>query len=87
MIDFSGAFLTAEMDKEVIVISENEMFDAMLEIDKEIYRKYVIHRKKRKKQRYVCLSKTMYRTIKAALLYYRKLSKEQERKRVRHKHI
>ena len=45
VIDFSGAFLTAEMDKEVIVISENEMFDAMLEIDKEIYRKYVIHRK------------------------------------------
>ena len=39
VIGAPGAFLTADMDKEVIVILENEMVDAMLEIDKEIYRK------------------------------------------------
>ena len=43
MIDAPGAFLTAHMDKEVIVILENDMVDAMLEIDRKIYGKYVIY--------------------------------------------
>ena len=34
VINAPGAFLTADMDKEVIVILENEMVDAMLEINK-----------------------------------------------------
>ena len=53
VIDAPGAFLIADMDKEVIVILENEMVDAMLEIDKETYRKYVIHRKNGEKHMYV----------------------------------
>ena len=53
VIDAPGAFLKTEMDKEVIIILENEMVDAMLEIDKEIYRKYVIHRKNKEKDMYV----------------------------------
>ena len=48
----------------------------MLEIDKDVYRKYVIHVKNGKKHMYVRLIKAMYRTLKAALLYYRKLSKD-----------
>ena len=39
----------------------------MLEIEKEIYRKYVIHVKNGKNM-YVRLSKSMYGTLKAALL-------------------
>ena len=49
VIETPGAFLTADMDKEVIVILENEMVNAMLETDKEVYRKYVIHGKNKKK--------------------------------------
>ena len=52
------------------------MVDAMLEIDKEIYRKYVIHGKNKEKHMYVCLSKAMYGKLKEALLYYKKLSEE-----------
>ena len=37
VIDAPGAFLTADMDKEVIIILENKM------VDKDIYRKCVIH--------------------------------------------
>ena len=48
----------------------------MLDIDKDVYKKYVIHVKNEKKYMYVRLSKAMYGTLKAALLYYRKLSKE-----------
>ena len=38
MIDTPRVFLTADMDKEVIVILENEMVGAMLEIDKDVYK-------------------------------------------------
>ena len=48
MIDELGAFLISDMEKEVIVILENEMVDAMLEIDKDVSEKYVIHGKKEK---------------------------------------
>ena len=58
-----------------MVVLENEMVNVMLEIYKEIYRKYVIHGNKEKKHMYVRLSKAMYGTLKEALLYYRKPSK------------
>ena len=64
------------MDEEVIVILENEMVNKMLEIDKDVYEKYIIHGKNRKKHMFVRLGKVMYGTLKAALLYYRKLPKE-----------
>ena len=68
MIDAPGTFLEADMDEELIAILENKMVNAMLEIDKKIYGKYVIYRGK--KYMYVCLSKAMYGTIKSELLYY-----------------
>ena len=37
VMEAPGAFLTADMDKEVIIILENKM------VDKDIYRKCVIH--------------------------------------------
>ena len=37
------AFLTSDMDEEMIVILYNEMVDTMLEIDRRIYEKYVIY--------------------------------------------
>ena len=76
VIDTPGAFLTTYMDKEVIVILEDEMFDTMLEINKNVYRKYAIHGKNGKKYMHVRLSKAVYKTLKAALLYCRKLSRE-----------
>ena len=45
VIDAPGAFLTADMDEEVKLILENEMVDAMLEIDRKICEKYVIYGK------------------------------------------
>ena len=49
------------------------MVDSILEIDREIYGKCVIYGKNGKKHMYVRLSKAMYRTLKAAILYYRKI--------------
>ena len=58
-IDAPGAFLPDDIDKYVIVILENEMVDAMLDIDKDVYGKCVIHGKNGEKQMYVCLGKAM----------------------------
>ena len=74
--DSRRAFLTADMDEEVIVISENKMVDAMLEIDRKIYGKYVIYGGNVKKHMYFRISKAMYGTLKATLMYYRMISKE-----------
>ena len=57
----------------MILILENDMVDSILEIDREIYGKCVIYGKNGKKHMYVRLSKAMYRTLKAAILYYRKI--------------
>ena len=38
-----GAFLTADMDEEVVVLLENGMVDVMLDIDRKIYQKHVIY--------------------------------------------
>ena len=40
-----GALLTADMDKDVIMILENEMVDTMIEIDSNLYKKYIIYGK------------------------------------------
>ena len=65
------AFLMADIDKVVTVILENDMVDMMLEIDRKIYGKYVIYGENGKTHMYVCLSKAIYGTLKAALLYNR----------------
>ena len=49
VINTAGALLMADIDKEVTVILENEMVDAMLEIDRNIYEKYVIYGENGKK--------------------------------------
>ena len=38
-----GAFLTSDMDEEVVVLLENGMVDVMLDIDRKIYQKHVIY--------------------------------------------
>ena len=53
----------------MVVTLENEMVDAMLEIDREIYGKYVIYDKNEKTHMYVRLRKSMYGTLKAEILY------------------
>ena len=76
VIDAPGALLASDVDEEVVVISENDILGAMLEIDNEIYKKCVIFGKNGKKHLYVRLSKAMCGTLKAELLCYRKLSRE-----------
>ena len=37
------AFLTSDMDEDVVVLLENDMVDVMLDIDRKIYQKHVIY--------------------------------------------
>ena len=75
VIDNPGTFLTSDQDEEVIVILEKDMVDAMLEIDAELYRKYVINGQNGKIYLFVHLNKMIYGKLKAALTSHQKLSK------------
>ena len=68
-------FLTTKQDdkEEIIVILQNEMVETMLDIDRDAYEQYVVEGKNGKQWMYVKLSKSMYGTLRAALLYYKKL--------------
>lgn len=46
VINAPGAFLTAPQDdEEIIIILQKEMVDAMLDIDRDAYRQYIVERK------------------------------------------
>ena len=47
-IDAPGAFMTEDMEEEAVVILEDEIVNAILEIDKDVYERYVIHGKNEK---------------------------------------
>ena len=69
VIDAPGVFLLEDTYEEVIVILENKIVDAMLEIDDTLYVKYVIIRENGQRHMYVYLRKVMYRNLKSSMLY------------------
>ena len=86
-IDAPGSFLTADIDEEVILILENKMVDAMLEIDREIYGNYVIYAEN-EKNTHVCSSqKGDARNAKGSTYLLQKNVKRAEIIWVRHKPI
>jgi hypothetical protein len=72
--DISGAFLQADMDDFVLVVFEGKMVDLLCKIDEQ-YKKHVFITKSGRKLLYVQLNKDIYGTIKAALLFWKNISK------------
>ena len=73
IVDVPGAFMQADMDELVHVRFEGKMVELLLEVDEELYRPYVT-REKGKLVMYVELLKALYGTMKAARLFWEKLS-------------
>ena len=65
----TGAFLKAKMDDFVVVKLQGPAVEALLKINKNKYKDYIIETKK-EKVLYVKLLKAMYGTLKAPLLWY-----------------
>jgi hypothetical protein len=64
------------MDDLVVMVLRGELAELMAAVAPEIYRKFITYGKDGKAILYVTLQKALYGTLKAALLFYRKLVSE-----------
>jgi hypothetical protein len=74
-VDIPGAFMQAEMDELVHMRLEGKMAELLVRIDPKLYRKYV-QDENGKQVLYVELKKALYGTLRAALLFWRRLSSQ-----------
>ena len=76
--DIPGAFMQSKMEgKKVHVKLKGMMVDVMLKIDQSKYKKYVVH-EYGKPVIYILLTKALYGTIQAALLFWKNLTGQLE---------
>jgi len=72
--DIPRAFLHAEMEEYVHMILEVTMAELIIKLEPILYRKYIWYNQKGKPMLYVQIKKAPYRTLQAALLFWRLLS-------------
>jgi hypothetical protein len=75
IIDIPGAFMQVDMDEIVRMRLDGKMAELLVHIDPSRYEKYVVH-ENGKPVIYVLLKKALYRTLRAALLFWRRLSSQ-----------
>jgi hypothetical protein len=75
IVNISGAYLTADMDKEVSMCLRGRLAELMVKTAPEIYRKYIYVGSDNKPVLYVKLKKAPYGCLRSALLLYLKLLK------------
>ena len=76
IVDIPGAFMQVDMDdEEVIMRLTGKMVELLIEIDPEMYRPHLIY-ERGEPVLYVELLKALYGTIRAARLFWEKLSKQ-----------
>ena len=73
-IDIPGGFFNAYNDKETFMLLRGRLAELMVQVDPNLYRKYIIYNKNDQALLYVKLSKAIYGLLKSALLFYKKLS-------------
>jgi len=74
-VDIPGAFMQADMDDLVHMKLEGKMAELLVRIDPKLYREH-IQIERGKQVLYVELKKALYGTLKAALLFWRRLSSQ-----------
>ena len=75
VLDVPGAFMQAKIDELVHVRSTGAMVTLLLDIDHEMYKDYVVV-EKGEQGMYMELLKALYGTLRAARLFWQKLSKQ-----------
>ena len=74
-VDIPGAFMQADMEDIVHMKLEGHMAELLVRIDPKLYRQY-IQIEKGRQVLYVQLKKALYGTLKAALLFWKRLSSQ-----------
>ncbi|GAX21402.1 hypothetical protein FisN_28Lu124 [Fistulifera solaris] len=77
-LDVPGAFMQADQDEEVFVRMDEKMAELLAKTDPKCYTKFLTE-ERGKKVLYVRLSKALYGTLRAALLFWRLLVKKLKR--------
>jgi hypothetical protein len=73
-----SAFVTTDVDEDVLMVLRGELADMMVQIAPLVYRKHVTVDRKGTPILYVKLQKALYGPMRASLLFYRKLREEIE---------
>jgi hypothetical protein len=76
IVDVPGAFLSADMDKEVIMTIRGRLAELMVKAAPNIYRKYITLDANNQPILYVKLQKALYGCLRSALLFYEKLVRD-----------
>jgi hypothetical protein len=75
-INIPGAFLNAYNDKKTIMLLKGHLTELMVQVNPQLYCKYIIHNCKNQPFLYVKLMQAIYGLLKSALLFYQKLVKD-----------
>ena len=75
VLDVPGAFMQADIDELVHIKFTGEMVNVVLQIDSEMYKDYVVVERGGRVM-YMELLKALYSTLRAARLFWQKLSKQ-----------
>jgi hypothetical protein len=77
-IDIPGVFLHASINQETFMLLKGRLAELMVQVqvDPQLYCKFVIYNKNNQALLYVKLSKATYGLIKSALLFYKKFVKD-----------
>jgi hypothetical protein len=68
------AFMQADIDKIIQIWLNGELAELLCKIDSGLYEKYMVREGQQKQVIYLCLSKALYGTLQAALLFGKDLS-------------
>jgi hypothetical protein len=68
-IDIHGAFLNAYNDKETFMLLKGRLAELMVQVNPNLYQKYIIYDKNNQTLLYVKLFKAIYGLLKSALLF------------------
>jgi hypothetical protein len=73
-IDIPGASLNSYIDKETFMLLRGRLAELMVQVNPNLYRKYIIYDKNNNALLNVKLSKAIYGLLKSVLLIYKKMS-------------
>ncbi len=71
--DIPGAFLHADSDKDITMILKGRLAKLMVKVAPNLYRKYISVDAKGSAILYIKMQKAVYRLLRSALLFYKKL--------------
>jgi hypothetical protein len=67
---------TPTIDKETLILLKGHLAELMVQVDLQIYGKFVTNNKNNQPLLYVKLSKALYNLLRSAILFYKKLVKD-----------